>query len=63
MAIAFSTMSKYGINILTATQHMNINAYICGCRECRCDATLESMACEVRHLGGQAYRCWTRATR
>ena len=28
MATAFSTMRKYGMNILTATQHMNINAYV-----------------------------------
>lgn len=28
MASAFSTMRKYGINILTATQHMDINAYV-----------------------------------
>ena len=28
MATAFSTMRKYGMNILTATQHMDINAYV-----------------------------------
>ena len=28
MATAFSTMRKYGMNILTATQNMNINAYV-----------------------------------
>lgn len=26
MATAFSTMRKYGMNIITATQHMDINA-------------------------------------
>ena len=28
MATAFSTMRKYGMNIITATQHMDINAYV-----------------------------------
>ena len=28
MASAFSTMRKYGMNIFTATQHMDINAYV-----------------------------------
>ncbi|ENZ0436103.1 MULTISPECIES: hypothetical protein [Enterobacter cloacae complex] len=28
MATAFSTMRKYGMNILTATQHMDVNAYV-----------------------------------
>lgn len=28
MATAFRTMRKYGSNILTATQHMDINAYV-----------------------------------
>lgn len=28
MATAFSTMRKYGMNILTVTQHMDINAYV-----------------------------------
>ena len=28
MATAFSTMRKHGMNILTATQHMDINAYV-----------------------------------
>lgn len=28
MASAFSTMRKYGMNILTATQHMDISAYV-----------------------------------
>jgi len=28
MATAFSTTRKYGMNILTATQHMDINAYV-----------------------------------
>jgi len=28
MASAFSTMRKYGMNVLNATQHMDINAYV-----------------------------------
>ena len=28
LATAFSTMRKYGMNILTATRHMDINAYV-----------------------------------
>lgn len=52
MATAFSTMRKYGMNILTATQHMDINAYvenpIRGCRECGCAATWASTVCAVR---------------
>jgi len=28
MANAFSTMRKYGMNIIIATQHMDINAYV-----------------------------------
>lgn len=28
MASAFSTMRKYGMNILTVSQHMDINAYV-----------------------------------
>lgn len=28
MANAFHTMRKYGMNVITATQHMDVNAYV-----------------------------------
>nr|WP_228719396.1 hypothetical protein [Klebsiella pneumoniae] len=47
---AFSTMRKYGMNIITATQHMDINAYVkSDPGNCR-DAVrryLDSTACAV----------------
>lgn len=52
MATAFSTMRKYGMNILTVTQHMDINAYVKSeprmLRERGCAATWASTVCAVR---------------
>ncbi len=68
MATAFSTMRKYGMNILTATQHMDINAYV------KSDPRMPRMRLrrylgqyglrgEALNQGGQAYSCRTRTTR
>jgi hypothetical protein len=62
MATAFSTMRKYGMNIITATQHMDINAYVKSdprMPRTRLRRYLDSTACAVRpERGGKTYRRW-----
>lgn len=51
MAAAFRTIRRYGMTIITATQHMDVNGYVKTdprMPRTRCAATWGSMACAVR---------------
>jgi hypothetical protein len=51
MAAAFRTIRRYGMTIITATQHMDVNGYVKTdprMPERGCAATWGSMACAVR---------------